>query len=1265
MPGEADSNQVVSSARIEEELRRHSGNRQGCQPRLSTFAAWQLQRLEQGTLGNDCTRLRIYSANKPAGSLTAAMNNSQPYSARNQIPNIQRLGKELINRLDLQHVDPTALNPEQKRDYEHRRKANRRTVIDPTTKSKVVIQDVDTNFERAMLKPQITLPLANLIKAVGNELGDQNAEAVAAHIQRLSGKPYRDILDDLAPPEPNPKKTIEKYIGSLDKVWYFPTPIVDLTAPLNQLHRVTLRLIMATGATLFLLNWLLFGGGTRRVLLTLVEAGAIATAVYLLMLNVQENANNLNWSTERERGLAAMQALAPESSQWMNELISTVWNLINPEMFASMADTLEDVMHASVPPSIVENVKVFNMDQGDHPIRVLSIRALPDADSGNTKLAKLDDAARKKIREERKLEGEDDDGAKYYNLEVSFAYHGVKAEGVVGKAKNMHLHLAFYLGIRGVFGIALPIFAELKGIVGTVRMRFQFVSTPPFIKNFTLTFMGLPKIDVAAVPFTSRGINVLNLPLISSFVNSSIATAINEYAAPRSLVMDLSKILLMDSTKKETDVVGIIHVRIHNAEGLSAQDRSGTSDCYITLAFSQFGKPMFCTRVIVKTLNPSWEEDAFLPVHKTEISSGERLSVQLWDSDRFGKDDMVGRIEFDLHDVIRQSGSMHERSDRLIGEKDGSTMPGHLNWEVGFFPRAKQRPELRTSGQNMRVPEGLRNIEEFKSDHGVISSQKDIDITTIPPDPMYPSGIVSVIVHQIENLEMERPRGTFGNYEDYTPAQITGETISEEGGDLPNSYCVVSVNDETVFRTRTKISSSNPIFSAQTEKFVRDWRNAIVTVSCRHSVHRQHDPLLGFVNLKLSQVLDSSSQIMEMFALDGGIGYGRIQLSILFRSIKITLPRNLLGWDVGSFEVLSKVITGNSPDGSLKDTSITIDTDTADVKVKRRRAVSSAEKEMSWDVSKDRILVPVHARYASAVIFSFQKRLQVHPGAWAVCWLRDLADNETTTLELPVYETSHPLALTQCYVPDVATHKSHPPKQVGTITLQARFKTGMDDMHRNLDRSNLQREAFDVWEASVGEGYRSRIVRRELPDWLRNVEMNEAGSESISDSESKPHESSPNLTPSNGDSSLSSRHTPSLPTEMEPHDDPEMREQFQQSLITAIKSYPDGSVISSPESGRSASRSSSMLDHDDEDSVPGLPEDLSSSDLEDEREQRRVRKLRRRMERSDQIRRHRGMQKFRLARNFRFLRDEVGVGLRLLHNKVALNGRAPDVETEI
>jgi hypothetical protein len=61
---------------------------------------------------------------------------------------------------------------------------------------------------------------------------------------------------------------------------------------------------------------------------------------------------------------------------WLNSLVSSVWPLINPDLFTSVADMLEDVMQASLP-GIVQMVGVEDIGQGSEALRILGIRWLP------------------------------------------------------------------------------------------------------------------------------------------------------------------------------------------------------------------------------------------------------------------------------------------------------------------------------------------------------------------------------------------------------------------------------------------------------------------------------------------------------------------------------------------------------------------------------------------------------------------------------------------------------------------------------------------------------------------------------------------------------------------------------------------------------------------------------------------------------------------------------------------------------------------------
>lgn len=128
---------------------------------------------------------------------------------------------------------------------------------------------------------------------------------------------------------------------------------------------------------------------------------------------------------------------------------------------------------------------------------------------------------------------------------------------------------------------------ELKSLVGTVRLRLQLAPDPPFLKTLTFTLMGTPQVSVSCIPMVEWGFNVVNLPLISQFVNSSIEATANEFVAPRSMTLEVGKMLLGDDVKKEVEAVGVLWIRIKKAVGLSKQDKKGSSDAYITLAYSK------------------------------------------------------------------------------------------------------------------------------------------------------------------------------------------------------------------------------------------------------------------------------------------------------------------------------------------------------------------------------------------------------------------------------------------------------------------------------------------------------------------------------------------------------------------------------------------------------------------------------------------------------------------------------------------------------
>lgn len=182
------------------------------------------------------------------------------------------------------------------------------------------------------------------------------------------------------------------------------------------------------------------------------------------------------------------------------------------------------------------------------------------------------------------------------------------------------------------------------------------------------------------------------------------------------------------------------------------------------------------------------------------IKADENLSVELWDSDRHSADDIVGKVELSMQKMIQHPGKMYPQVSKLAGMDQDSEMPGELHWEVGFFGKPQFRPALRTDGKNKALPDALKDNPELQDDKGQANTETDDAVQHTPPDPLWPSGVCSIVVHQIVNLELENVKGTQGSRKgkEYEPAKPYGEDAAEEGDHLPTSYCTILYNDELV-----------------------------------------------------------------------------------------------------------------------------------------------------------------------------------------------------------------------------------------------------------------------------------------------------------------------------------------------------------------------------------------------------------------------------------------------------------------------------------
>ncbi|BGP36486.1 hypothetical protein JCM10449v2_000387 [Rhodotorula kratochvilovae] len=634
--------------------------------------------------------------------------------------------------------------------------------------------------------------------------------------------------------------------------------------------------------------------------------------------------------------------------------------------------------------------------------------------------------------------------------------------------------MKFFLGAYDLFHLPVPIWIAVESVVGTVRLRCQMVSEAPFIRNVTFTLMGVPAIEASAIPL-ARGLpNVLDLPLVSGLVQSSIAAAASVYCAPKSMTLNVAQLLAGDGVKRETDGLGVFQITIHHASGLSAQDDNGFSDPYCVIAYSKFGKPLFSTRIISQDLNPVWEQTAFLLVSSEEVRAGEQLSIQLWDSDKVSADDLVGRINVPITDLMLEPGKMHHRTDKLMGFEDADSMAGTLTWSVAFYPKVKLNPELKKApGIDHTLPKELQDQPELKLPENMPDTAEEADIDRTPPDPKYPAGILSVVVHHLSSLERQNLKGASGAHREGTAGQDT-DAPSEQGGNLPSSYCEFVVNDDLVYKTRVKQYSTMPFFEAGTELFVRDYSKTSLRIVVRDARLREHDPILGIINLPLKDVLAHSSQVTRTYSLQDGVGFGKANISVLFKGLDMSLPKELSGFETGTVCVTAPIrvepVAGAEFDWAEK--KLVLSTTEARQKIPARAANTQSDRSIEWDVDDD-IRLPTYDRYSSALYFDYGgSAVKIGPlgskmDAYATLWLADLIDDEPKDIRIPVIVPKSP-ALRHNYINDQC-QKTHDYDIVAWLTTTVVLDAGLDPDHEQYATTQAQRHEFETYDRIEGQ----------------------------------------------------------------------------------------------------------------------------------------------------------------------------------------------------
>lgn len=311
----------------------------------------------------------------------------------------------------------------------------------------------------------------------------------------------------------------------------------------------------------------------------------------------------------------------------------------------------------------------------------------------------------------------------------------------------------------------------------------------------------------------------------------------------------------------------------------------------------------------------------------------------------------------------------------------------------------------------------------------------------LPPDPNWPAGILAFHIHSIQGLEVTRTQRSFkaANLSGgASKMQTTTEDPTNEGsGSLPSSYVQVFLNDQPTLRTRTKKYDPRPFINAGSERVVFDWRTARIDFVVRDSRQREGDAILGIVGLKVADVLAKGARKSGWYTLTGGLGFGKMQVTLLWRSAHLPIPKLLSGWNVGVVEFSKLSARVGTRFFDRKDAHFIFYTNGGKLTTSSMTATNvDAERQPGEEIStytydfasrnNSPLRIPVRQRYPGELIITFKVSARStgkhRTRAIAVVPLHMLRDNAQTDLSVPLYLSSDWMHVEQAALKAIVNH---------------------------------------------------------------------------------------------------------------------------------------------------------------------------------------------------------------------------------------------------
>ncbi|KAI7904926.1 uncharacterized protein BX663DRAFT_501057 [Cokeromyces recurvatus] len=917
---------------------------------------------------------------------------------------------------------------------------------------------------------------------------------------------YKLINNDLQ--SQNDQKTVQPH-----KICFklrYPQPLT-LNEPwiiVTNLEKKALKYLLLTCAICYF-----FGRYGCSWLVFTLTCGSGLIAFYMLSNSVLDS---LYWQIEKLNGAKKLADCGSsdsmgESMEWLNDMLSKIWRSIDPKVFATVEDILEDTL-VRVAPKIIKAAKVNDFDLGSAAPRIEKMQIFPPTSNQSPD----------------SIFGE-----------ISFSLRTDSSSSAASKTKT-HFSTPPGASIRFKSSVyaAVDVRAELIKFTGNIRFKIVTSPEPPFVSQVVISFTKAPVIETAVMPITKK-LNIMGLPMLHGLVNEGVKLGFKPLVDPNTIDLDIAQIM---AAQLDTSAIGLVKVEVRQLKNMSPTSED-PENLFVTLSLSKIEQnDVQGTRILTNKIDPYWNENLYQLVALDDIKNDVYVNIKIFKSDKLGTDVMYGSISASVRDIVL--GKLDEvgnitnwcTKERVmfdgwapVDDRPENSSRIMLNFKLSFHPkyiipnmhhpktelarrkaeREKQAEKKKSEGldisdgqKKLRLEMGdeLKEIIDTKLEHPIedisqqTSGQSDLrknnksdkaDVTLAsnedagvnktqlvaskdnssridnkidedesdddmdielgePVSREHISGILSIRITEGKDIEIMDP-DLFNSKERRHPYK-PGRPV--------NPYAIIYINDQKIYRTRAKMSTPNPCWNADTECFLKNYETAYVRISVKTSIDLEQDPVIGTVVFKISELFEKGrkkvKKTQRWVGIGHGIGFGQVFLDLTYKPIKLTLPKELLGAEVGTLVIESVRLSNIKNALDSQKASSTKATFALNVESKITKELDSnllqEQTDGIWAWAEESMYFPLLMRYKTALFIHLSQGMTDGKKVTACLWMKEILDYDWQEAVLALRDYTSEVS-------DEANRNELPwgsDGPHGSIIVRIKFIPGFSPVHTSL-----------------------------------------------------------------------------------------------------------------------------------------------------------------------------------------------------------------------